>query len=224
LSLSVVLLLIGVLVPAACSTSGGSGDYEPAFRKYEQVVMSEAQKLAAVEPAAYIQELSAVGTEGGKANETQALFAVMGKFKEQGTASGDTLCNAFKVHAEKAGSGKNRDERLDNAREQTRKILRDTISSALISQVVAAPPDRRETLFIQLGVLATSADGKQLIGADALQSLGFLDTSGKLAIPPGGTQQYEDFERWLLKEGKGLSSAAGGLIGKTVEVVGDCKT
>lgn len=218
-----VLLIAGVTVTAACSSNGGSNDYDSAFREYEQVVMTEAEKLAAVVTPALIQEFSAVGTEGGKANDTQALFGVISRFRDQGTASGETLSNAFKVQAEEAGSGKRRDERLDTARDQTRKILRDTMSSALINQVIAAPPERRETLFNQLGVLAASTDGRQLTGTEALQTLGLLDASGKAAIPTRDTQQYEDFERWLLAEGKGFSTAAGGLIGKTVDVVDDCK-
>jgi hypothetical protein len=211
-------------VTVACSSSGGNGDYEPALREYEQVVMTESEKLAAVVTPALIQEFSAVGTEGGQANDTQALFGVISKFRDQGTASGETMCTAFKRQAEKAGSGKSRDDRLANAREQTRKTLLDTMSSALINQVVAAPPERQTTLFNQLGVLTTSTDGRQLTGTEALQTLGLLDASGKAALPTRGTQQYEDFERWLLAEGKGFSTAAGGLIGKTVDVVDDCKT
>lgn len=115
---------------------------------------------------------------------------------------------------------------MNRCQRQTRKILRDTMGSALINQVVAAPPDGRETLFNQIGVVAISTDGRQLTGTEALQSLGLLDASGKAAIPPRGTQQYEDFERWLLKEGegKGFAFTTGGLIGKTVVVVSDCKT
>ena len=155
---------------------------------------AEARKLAEAEAPAILEELAAVGTEGGEENDARALFAVMSKFREQGTAAGETLCKAFKLQAQEAGSGKTGDERLDQARRDTRRILRDTMIRGMLSQI-APSPDGSDKYFELLGVSTTSPDGAQLQGAAALQTLGLLDSAGKIVIPERGTQQYEDYER-----------------------------
>ncbi len=217
------LVLLGLTLPVSCSNSGGGGDFDEARQEYERTTTREAAKFADAAAPSFVQELAAIGTEGGKPNEVQVLLAARASLKGPGSTLGETLCGAFQRVADAAGSGKSADERLDETRQATARILRDDMIRSVLAQVLATPTETQNRLFDLLGVAATSADGSQLRGTAALESRALLQDSNTIAIPARGTQEYEDFERWLLGDGKGLRTIADGLSGTPREAVNDCK-
>ena len=224
--LSFAPVLIGLTLPVSCSSSGGGGrDFDEARQEYEQTTSREAAKFADAAAPSFVQDLAAIGTDGGKANEVQVLLAARDSLKGPGSALGEILCGAFKRVADAAGSGKSADERLDETRRVTARILRDDMIRSVLAQVLATPGETQTRLFDSLGVLATTADGSQLRGTAALENRTLLQQgSNTITVPARGTQEYEDFERWLLGDGKGLRTHADGLSGTPREAVNDCET
>jgi hypothetical protein len=222
--LSYAPVLIGLTLPVSCSSSGGGGDFDEARQEYEQTATQEATKFADAAAPSFVQQLATIGTEGGKPNEVQVLLEARASLKGPGSALGDTLCSAFRRVADVAGSGKSADERLDETRKTTARILRDDMIRSLLAQVLATPSETQNRLFDLLGVVATSADGSQLRGTAALDNKALLQQgSNAIAVPARGTQEYEDFERWLLGDGQGLRTNADGLSGTPREAVNDCE-
>ena len=198
-SIFYALLYMVVAVAAGCSSSGGGGDFDEARQEYEHTTTREAAKFADAAAPSFVQELAAIGTERGKPNEVQVLLAARDSLKGPGSALGEALCSAFQRVADAAGSGKSADERLDENRQATARILRDEMIRSVLAQVLATPSETQNRLFDLLGVAATSADGSQLRGTAALESRALLQQgSNTITVPARGTQEYEDFERWLL--------------------------
>lgn len=208
------LAFLSVVPAVGCSDKGDTGGgYSEALRTYEFAVNAEGTKIAEFGVPEYVKGLGAIGAEGGKENETQVLVAVVSEVRETATASGERLCTAFKVPAKEAGLGSDAEKRLETARDDTRRILRDQVITAVINQIAAAPAEERDKLLERMGINSTT-----------LQSGRILDSSGKAAIPTRGTQQCEDYERWLLTTGKSLQSVGDGLTARAREAVRDCET
>ena len=154
----------------------------------------------------------------------QVLSEARASLKGPGTALGETLCTAFQRVADEAGSGKSADERLDETRQTPARVLRDDMIRSVLTQVLATPSETQNQLFDLLGVVAASPDGSQLRGVAALESKALLQQGSRtVAIPTWDTQEYEDFEKWLLGDGKGLKTNADGLSGTPREAVNNCE-
>ena len=196
-----------LVLAAACSGGSSDSEYAEALKAYEESAVRRTDGVAGPIAAAYIERLS---------SSPSVEDSFLNKFDGDITGLTDFLCDQIKGLSGKAGSGKRKDERLDDVRVSSEDLVKDGFVRAVLGRVMTAPAQQREQLLAALGVKGTASDGAELQGIPALQNVGVLDGQNQVATPELRTDQHVRYERWLHGDAAGF----GGIISK---LMGDAR-
>ena len=214
----VITMAFGTLLAAAACSRGGSdsdsgGDFNQALREYESASTSQAEGFAETVATAHLQKLEAVGN-GGSETATQVLFQVMKDFENDGSSTGESLCQRLKPVIKDAGDGDREQERIDEARELSDDLVEDAMATALIKKALASPPENQDRLLGLLGIYARSSAGEDLVGLAALKEVGLVDEQGNFALPERGSEPHNSYTKWKVQVATGFQQTIDGLTAK----------
>jgi hypothetical protein len=203
------------LLGAGCSGGSSDSEYKEALKAYEESAVNRTDEVAGTIAAAYVEQL---------ASSPSVDDSFLNKFDGDITGLTDFLCDQIKGLRAKAGSGKRKDERLDDVRVSSEDLVKDGFARALLGRVVAAPAEQRDQLLDALGVKDTASDGAELRGTAALQSVGLLDGQNRVAIPELRTDQHVRYERWLHEDAAGFGGITSRLMGNARAEIDRCSS